>query len=445
MMGNKDLFSSYKAIDGGNVVFGSNTKSKIVRKVLENVDILVKPSTEDLGLINVAVSLTIMKECFVPMVDIRTCIYMIPHENSDKTGYKELGVEKSGSNPEGELCNTMRMERCAQKQAKLGTKNVGWYENWYGLLPSMMIVVSVFDFQPQDPKSISAALAGLLGRKLPDKIHKFNRNWENDLIVGQHDCRHYTKEGTTLETVPFLMHIALWIILKISHIRDDLFTFIHMNKQRVLHSLVYEPKKTLTTTTLMAEGSSFKIVMVSIDSDEFKDLLQTLLADKDQKLLKAQAEIKELIIFKAGKGVQVDRLSSTMQMDSCKPEKSPLPIIFLLDDMCADVESGSSDFWVMVTALKEFHETVPTFPVKAVDTIGASDSFIGALLTKIVDDQSMLQLKGEKVPESEYTTLSNGLKYYDLKVGKGAKVVKGSRVAVRQHGKSESDSYYLSD
>nr|GEY59775.1 hypothetical protein [Tanacetum cinerariifolium] len=39
-------------------------------------------------------------------------------------------------------------------------------------------------------------------------------------------------------------------------------------------------------------------------------------------------------------------------VDSCKPEKSPLPIIFLLDDTCADVESGSSDFWVMVTALK---------------------------------------------------------------------------------------------
>nr|GFA67381.1 hypothetical protein [Tanacetum cinerariifolium] len=113
--------------------------------------------------------------------------------------------------------------------------------------------------------------------------------------------------------------------------------------------------------TLMAEGISFKIVMVSIDSDEFKDLLQVsvkiLLANKDQKLMEAQAEIKELIIFKAGKGVQVDRFSSTTQkrirpVDSCKPEKSPLPIIFLLDDTCADVESSSSDFWVMVAALK---------------------------------------------------------------------------------------------
>ncbi|GJV03235.1 hypothetical protein Tco_1336804 [Tanacetum coccineum] len=32
MTGNKDLFSTYKAIDGGNMVFGSNTKSKIIKK-----------------------------------------------------------------------------------------------------------------------------------------------------------------------------------------------------------------------------------------------------------------------------------------------------------------------------------------------------------------------------------------------------------------------------
>ncbi|GKF19745.1 hypothetical protein Tco_0068383, partial [Tanacetum coccineum] len=32
MTGNKDLFSTYEAIDGGNVVFGSNAKSKIIGK-----------------------------------------------------------------------------------------------------------------------------------------------------------------------------------------------------------------------------------------------------------------------------------------------------------------------------------------------------------------------------------------------------------------------------
>eukprot|EP00262_Sarcandra_glabra_P016114 TRINITY_DN512_c0_g1_i1.p1 TRINITY_DN512_c0_g1~~TRINITY_DN512_c0_g1_i1.p1 ORF type:complete len:229 (-),score=39.64 TRINITY_DN512_c0_g1_i1:84-770(-) len=39
-------------------------------------------------------------------------------------------------------------------------------------------------------------------------------------------------------------------------------------------------------------------------------------------------------------------------------------------------------------------------------------------------------LRGEKIPESDYTTLPNGLKYYDLKVGGGLKAIKGSRVAV---------------
>lgn len=39
-------------------------------------------------------------------------------------------------------------------------------------------------------------------------------------------------------------------------------------------------------------------------------------------------------------------------------------------------------------------------------------------------------LRGAKIPETEFTTLPNGLKYYDLKVGSGLKAVKGSRVAV---------------
>ncbi|KAI3755647.1 hypothetical protein L1987_55452 [Smallanthus sonchifolius] len=83
-------------------------------------------------------------------------------------------------------------------------------------LPSQVLV---FDFQPEDPESIYAALAALSGRKIPgvlqmrkmkklpktrcwrvgscnvdveDAIHKFNSNWDTDLIVGQHDCRHYT-------------------------------------------------------------------------------------------------------------------------------------------------------------------------------------------------------------------------------------------------------------
>ncbi|CDY15557.1 BnaA08g28410D [Brassica napus] len=40
---------------------------------------------------------------------------------------------------------------------------------------------------------------------------------------------------------------------------------------------------------------------------------------------------------------------------------------------------------------KKFHGAVQTFNVNAVDTTGAGDSFIGAFLSKIVDDQSVLE------------------------------------------------------
>ncbi|KAL4615238.1 hypothetical protein ACB092_07G109200 [Castanea dentata] len=66
-------------------------------------------------------------------------------EKSDWIGYKELGVEKSGRNAEGdswwetwqenlhqdEWSNLGRIERSAQKQAKSGTENAGWYEKWW--------------------------------------------------------------------------------------------------------------------------------------------------------------------------------------------------------------------------------------------------------------------------------------------------------------------------
>ncbi|XP_076930888.1 uncharacterized protein LOC143595860 isoform X1 [Bidens hawaiensis] len=85
--------------------------------------------------------------------------------------------------------------------------------------PALPCQVLVFDFQPQDPENIFAALAALSGGKIPgvlqtrkmkklpnvrcwkvgscnvdvdDAINKFNSNWDTDLIVGQHDCRHYT-------------------------------------------------------------------------------------------------------------------------------------------------------------------------------------------------------------------------------------------------------------
>ncbi|EFJ21173.1 hypothetical protein SELMODRAFT_107335 [Selaginella moellendorffii] len=66
-------------------------------------------------------------------------------EKCDWTGYKELGAEKSGKNAGGdawwetwqeilrqdELSNLARIERTAQKQAKQGNGEAGWYEKWW--------------------------------------------------------------------------------------------------------------------------------------------------------------------------------------------------------------------------------------------------------------------------------------------------------------------------
>ncbi|XP_028557219.1 peptidyl-prolyl cis-trans isomerase FKBP16-4, chloroplastic-like isoform X8 [Dendrobium catenatum] len=53
-------------------------------------------------------------------------------------------------------------------------------------------------------------------------------------------------------------------------------------------------------------------------------------------------------------------------------------------------------------------------------------------------------LRGAKVPESDFTTLPNGLKYYDLKVGGGSKAVKGSRVAVHYVAKWKGVTFMTS-
>uniref|UniRef100_A0A0D9WWD3 peptidylprolyl isomerase n=1 Tax=Leersia perrieri TaxID=77586 RepID=A0A0D9WWD3_9ORYZ len=53
-------------------------------------------------------------------------------------------------------------------------------------------------------------------------------------------------------------------------------------------------------------------------------------------------------------------------------------------------------------------------------------------------------LRSAKVPESEFTTLPNGLKYYDITVGTGAKAVKGSRVAVHYVAKWKGITFMTS-
>ncbi|XP_042974467.1 uncharacterized protein LOC122306125 isoform X1 [Carya illinoinensis] len=95
-------------------------------------------------------------------------------------------------------------------------------------LPSSQALV--FDFQPQDPENIYVALDVISGRAVPgvilmrklknlprrkcwyvgslpvdavDMACNFNKSWETDLRVGQHDCRDYTN-GNSISVVLLL-------------------------------------------------------------------------------------------------------------------------------------------------------------------------------------------------------------------------------------------------
>ncbi|KAF8085921.1 hypothetical protein N665_0642s0017 [Sinapis alba] len=70
----------------------------------------------------------------------------------------------------------------------------------------------------------------------------------------------------------------------------------------------------------------------------------------------------------------------------------------------------------------------------------------GILLTDSSEavSTSRRALRASKIPDSEFTTLPNGLKYYDIKVGNGAEAVKGSRVAVHYVAKWKGITFMTS-
>ncbi|GJN10028.1 hypothetical protein PR202_ga28087 [Eleusine coracana subsp. coracana] len=80
----------------------------------------------------------------------------------------------------------------------------------------------------------------------------------------------------------------------------------------------------------------------------------------------------------------------------------------------ADAAPGGNRRW--------FASLLAAAAVAGVGMVGGGEE-AGAVST------SRRALRASKIPESEFTTLPNGLKYYDIKVGSGAEAVKGSRVA----------------
>ncbi|KAG4982229.1 hypothetical protein AAZX31_10G059900 [Glycine max] len=93
-------------------------------------------------------------------------------------------------------------------------------------------------------------------------------------------------------------------------------------------------------------------------------------------------------------------------------------------------------------------------PVTVSLSIEGRRALLSCLLTTVVGvyacdvagavSTSRRALRGAKIPESDYTTLPNGLKYYDLKVGNGAEAKKGSRVAIHYVAKWKSITFMTS-
>ncbi|KAK1406433.1 hypothetical protein QVD17_41731 [Tagetes erecta] len=130
-------------------------------------------------------------------------------------------------------------------------------------------------------------------------------------------------------------------------------------------------------------------------------------------------------------------LPSSLSSINTSNKASPRKVRFAL---ACNISSSSSEASVCTNApfsqVEGRREFMTCFLASAAGLCVSEDA--GAAST------SRRALKGAKVPESEYTTLPNGLKYYDLKVGNGAQAVKGSRVAVHYVAKWRNITFMTS-
>ncbi|KAK9127612.1 hypothetical protein Syun_016409 [Stephania yunnanensis] len=101
-------------------------------------------------------------------------------------------------------------------------------------------------------------------------------------------------------------------------------------------------------------------------------------------------------------------------------------------------------------SVKTLHFLCGVLSQKTSVIIDGRSSFIYFIMNIYVRDvaravsTSRRALRGEKIPESDFKVLPNGLKYYDLKVGSGLKAVKGSRVAVHYVAKWKGITFMTS-
>ncbi|GMI80951.1 hypothetical protein like AT3G10060 [Hibiscus trionum] len=108
------------------------------------------------------------------------------------------------------------------------------------------------------------------------------------------------------------------------------------------------------------------------------------------------------------------------------PKRKP----FVLQCHCTLSSSSDDDNNSKPAILSLQHEGRRALLASLLTAVAAMPMYVNVSDVAEAVSTSRRALRGAKIPESEFTTLPNGLKYYDLKVGSGLKAVKGSRVAV---------------
>ncbi|GJR93843.1 retrovirus-related pol polyprotein from transposon TNT 1-94 [Tanacetum coccineum] len=127
MTGNKDLFSAYKAIDGGNVVFGSNTKSKIIKKgtiTYNSLTIHNVSHVENLSFNLLSIGQICDKKCKVLFSN--TDSEILKDDITIGRGIRKNGlyIMKMGNSPKDSLCLTLIDDTSTLWHQRLGHANM---------------------------------------------------------------------------------------------------------------------------------------------------------------------------------------------------------------------------------------------------------------------------------------------------------------------------------
>ncbi|GJX93436.1 retrovirus-related pol polyprotein from transposon TNT 1-94 [Tanacetum coccineum] len=127
MTGNKDLFSSYKTFDGGNVLFGSNTKSKIISKgTISHNSLTINDVShvENLSFNLLSIGQICDKKCKVLFSETGSEIIKNGITIGKEIRKNSLYIMKMGNSPKDALCLTSIDDTSTLWHRRLGHANM---------------------------------------------------------------------------------------------------------------------------------------------------------------------------------------------------------------------------------------------------------------------------------------------------------------------------------